>query len=50
MEIGNVDRERNFHGKFSPVFWILVALADVNPVATLGIFLVLVQKLQATGR
>ena len=37
-------------GKFSPVFWVLVALADVIPVAALGIFLVLVQKLQAVGR
>jgi hypothetical protein len=38
-------------GKFSPVFWVLVALADVLPVAALGIFLVLVQKLhQIAGR
>jgi len=38
-------------GKFSPVFWVLVALADVVPVAALGIFLVLVQKLhQVAGR
>lgn len=37
-------------GKFSPVFWILVALADVIPVTALGIFLALVQRLQAAGR
>jgi hypothetical protein len=37
-------------GKFSPVFWILMGLADVVPVAALGIFLMLVQRLQAAGR
>ena len=37
-------------GKFSPVFWILLALADVVPVTALGIFLVLIQRLQAAGR
>ncbi|SRR5712692_1717231 len=37
-------------GKFSPVFWILLALADVAPATALGIFLVLIQRLQAAGR
>ncbi len=37
-------------GKFSPVFWILLALADVVPATALGIFLVLIQRLQAAGR
>jgi hypothetical protein len=38
-------------GKFSPVFWVLLALADVIPVAALGIFLAVVQRLhQMAGR
>jgi hypothetical protein len=37
-------------GKFSPAFWILLVLADVAPVTALGIFLVLVQRLQSAGR
>jgi hypothetical protein len=32
-------------GKFSPVFWILVGLADVVPVTALGIFVALVRRL-----
>jgi len=38
-------------GKFSPVFWILVGLADVVPVTALGIFVALVRRLhQVAGR
>jgi len=38
-------------GRFSTTFRVLVALADVIPVAALGIFLALVQRLhQVAGR
>jgi hypothetical protein len=37
-------------GRFSPVFWVLLGLADVVPVAALRIFLMLVQRLQAASK
>jgi hypothetical protein len=37
-------------GKFSSAFWILLGVVDLAPATALGIFLMLVQKLQAVGR